>query len=112
MARRTPREKPKPPEAPRYQIEGEPFKGSAGFRTVEAAVYNVGGFGPRIIPVSRQPSGALKPPDVKNCIHGRPLIPLGASSGGVDLGDREGYAQLCRLCAFEVEAVRNRREPK
>lgn len=78
---------------------GEPFKAPPGDPLAETfAVYQIGHYGRRIVPVNFTDTGQLKAPRVKNCIHGRPLIPRMQIAG-------DDYAQVCQLCAFESERL-------
>ncbi len=112
MPRRSAKAKPAKIEAPRLVMEGGTFTAHAGLTEVSAAIYNVDGFGPRILPVTFNPSGSPTPPSVKNCLHGRPIFPLAPKFGGVAVGDAPGYTALCRLCGFEVDALRKGRTPQ
>jgi hypothetical protein len=109
MARRPTKDKTPKVEAPRLVMEGGTFTAHHGLAEVSAAIYNVDGFGPRILPVTFNPGGTPTPPSVKNCLHGRPIFPMASKFGGVDVGNTAGYAELCRLCGFEVDTIRARR---
>lgn len=87
----------KPPEEPLRRIVGDPFDVHIGMRKVEAAIYNIEGFGHRILMVHRNRSGSLKQPSQPLCLHGRAMLSI-----DVKPGDRKGYVQLCNLCAYET----------
>lgn len=111
MARR--RDRPKTEAPPSRTLEGEPFAAGPPGHTREAAVYVIEGFGPRVVFTTRSATTFdLVQPQTKSCVHGRPLIPAGARFGGIAAGDRSGYTQVCRLCAFEVDQLREKRKTK
>lgn len=88
----------KPTDTPQQRtMIGEPFDAYVGLKRVEVAIYNVDGYGHRILLVGRNTSGSLKPPTAAACLHARPMVSI-----DVKPGDREGYAQLCRPCAWET----------
>ncbi len=87
----------KTPEQPSRQMIGESFDAHISLRTVEAAIYNIEGYGHRILIVGRNPSGSLKLPSQSTCLHDRAMLSI-----DVKPGDRQGYAQLCNLCAYET----------
>ena len=76
---------------------GKPFEAHIGLTAVEAAIYDIDGYGHRILQVRRNPGGSLKNPTQTRCFHDRVML-----SVDVKVGDRQGYVQLCRLCAFET----------
>jgi hypothetical protein len=84
-------------EQPLRQMIGEPFKAHLDLKTVEAAIYNIEEYGHRILLVHRNPSGSLKTPSQSRCLHNRAMLSI-----DVKPGDRQGYAQLCNLCAYET----------
>lgn len=84
-------------EQPLRQMIGESFDARLDLKTVEAAIYNIEGYGHRILIVGRNPSGSLKPPSQSRCLHNRAMLSI-----DVKPGDRQGYAQLCNLCAYET----------
>ncbi len=88
--------KPTDPPQQRTMI-GEPFQAYIGLTRVEAAIYNVDDYGHRILTIGRNPSGSLKPPTQPTCLHGRPMVSI-----DVQPGDRQAYARLCSLCAWET----------
>lgn len=106
--RRTPKRARPKTEAPTLILQGEPFKSGGG---VEVGIYHVDGYGPRVIPTNRNPEGDLRTPTVKNCAHARPIRPAGSRYGGVDPGDRDGFAQVCRACAYEVSLIQSKETP-
>ncbi len=88
--------KPTDPPQQRTMI-GDPFSAYIGLARVEAAIYNVTDYGHRILTIGRNPSGSLKPPTQGSCLHNRPMVSI-----DVKPGDREAYARLCSLCAWET----------
>ncbi len=88
--------KPTDPPQQRTMI-GEPFQAYIGLTRVEVAIYNVEDYGHRILAVARNPSGSFKPPSQGRCLHNRPMVSI-----DVQPGDREAYARLCSLCAWET----------
>lgn len=94
--------KPKPPEVVHRQMHGDPFEAYIGLKRIEVAIYVLEGYGHRIIPVDRNPSGSIKPPSRANCLHGRPIQP---NPMFVKFGDRKGYAQICSMCAWETGQI-------
>lgn len=88
----------KPTDTPQQRtMIGEPFDAYIGLKRVEAAIYDVDGYGHRILTIGRNPSGSLKPPTAAACLHGRPMVSI-----DVEPGDRKAYARLCSLCAWET----------
>jgi hypothetical protein len=84
----------------RRTIIGEPFTEPTPVKPEEPrhlAVVQVAAYGRRVILVKLDPGGTPKPPRVKNCYHGRALIPRLYAGGD--------YAQICRLCAYETERL-------
>lgn len=84
-------------EQPLREMIGEPFKAYIDLKTVEAAIYSIVEYGHRILIVGRNASGSLKPPSQSRCLHNRAMLSI-----DVKPGDRQGYAQLCNLCAYET----------
>lgn len=93
--------------APRVLYTGPSYLRPGGGEKDVCGVATVEGFGHRVVPIAGtdEEGNAKLPRGLKNCVHGRPLIPKPARFGGADPGDLDAARQVCRLCEFETQAL-------